>query len=137
MRNCSRNSSSFVAYTNTSSRYNSTKMYNNPASTLLAIMRYKYDAAPFNPMGRRHHWNRPVDIMNAVKGRDLSSMAVWKNPDVISTLPKRRGRCCVALSIIIGMFCRGQVSMNSVASFRFLKSMQSRHVWSGLRTRCT
>ncbi len=27
--------------------------------------------------------------------------------------------------------------MDSVVSFRFLKSMQSRHVWSGLRTRCT
>ncbi len=27
--------------------------------------------------------------------------------------------------------------MDSVASFRFLKSMHSRHVWSGFRTRCT
>jgi hypothetical protein len=27
--------------------------------------------------------------------------------------------------------------MNSVASFRFLKSMDSLHDWSGLRTKCT
>jgi hypothetical protein len=54
----------------------STVMYIRPARTILAITLWKQDAAPFNPIGKRHHEYSPEKVMNAVNGRDWTSIAV-------------------------------------------------------------
>ena len=62
----SKNSSSVEPYTMTSSRYNSTPYPKRPLRTVIDNSLWKYEGAPFNPIGTRTHSNTPREVTNAV-----------------------------------------------------------------------